>query len=110
MDMENGWGLICEDPKSNKLNAAIVTVDDARTLPFEVYRRVAFKAATLVCGWVRLMGPADKLPMPPEGMETVFVTAPSEPGGLREVYIGPGAEEPTAMFRLTPSRGQEVTA
>ena len=108
MDMENGWGLICEDPKSNKLNAAIVTVDDARTLPFEVYRRVAFKAATLVCGWVRLMAPADKMPMHREPVE-VFVTPPTEPGGLREVYIG-NESEPTAMFRLTPSRGQEVTA
>ena len=101
------WALICEDPESGELDYAIVKVADALTLPVEAHRRVARGAATRVCGWVRLMAPADKMPMHREPVE-VFVTAPTEPGGLREVYIG-DEEESTATFRLTPSR-RGVTA
>ena len=108
MDRENCWGLICEDPKSGELDFAIVKVADASTLTVEAHRRVALGAATRVCGTVLCIAPASQMPMHREPVR-VFVTTPDDPGGLREVYIG-DEEEPTAMFRLTPSRRREVTA
>jgi hypothetical protein len=104
MRKANSWAMICEDPESGELEYAIVEVSDALTLPVEVHRRVARGAATRMCGWVRLMAPADKMPMHREPVR-VLVTEPDKPGGLRTVFVG----EEMCQFRLTPSR-QEVTA
>ena len=110
MERIGRWGVIYEDPKTEKLNWAIVRVEDTLTLSAEAHRLVARGAVSRALGWVHLMAPADQMEMPKDKKPTkVFVSSldAAPPVGLRSVFVN-NVEK--GRFRLTPSRRRGVTA
>lgn len=102
------WTFVFEDRKTGKLGYATVKVADAVALAPEASREVADAAVTRALGWPSTGAPYGEL-TPHREPVRVYVTAPDGTAELRMVFLG-DEEEPTAAFRLTPSRRQEVTA